>query len=46
MRAGPDWNPAKEWDAETVEEIADALDDFRPPDFMPVDVAAELRARR
>jgi hypothetical protein len=39
---GEHWNPAKEWDAETVEEIADVLDDFRPPDFMPVDVAAEL----
>jgi hypothetical protein len=39
---GQYWNPAKEWDAETVEEIADVLDDFRPPDFMPVDVAAEL----
>ena len=36
------WNPGKEWDAETVEEIADLLDDFRPPDFMPVDLAAEL----
>jgi len=36
------WNPAKEWEAETVEEIADVLDDFRPPDFMPVDLAAEL----
>jgi len=36
------WNPGKEWDAETVEEIADLLDDFRPPDFMPVDLAARL----
>ena len=36
------WNPAKEWDAETLEEIADVLDDFRPPDSMPVDLAAEL----
>jgi len=25
-----------------VEEIADVLDDFRPPDFMPVDLAARL----
>ena len=38
---GQYWNPAKEWDDETVEEIADALDDFRPP-AMPVDVAAQL----
>ena len=36
------WNPAKEWEPETVEEIADVLDDFRPPDFMPVDLAAQL----
>ena len=36
------WNLAKEWADETVEEIADLLDDFRPPDFMPVDVAAQL----
>ena len=39
---GQYWNPAKEWEAETVEEIADVLDDFRPPDFMPVDLADEL----
>jgi len=41
---GQYWNPAKEWDAETVEEIADVLDtfDLRPPDFMPVDLAAQL----
>jgi phage-related protein len=25
---GTSWNPAKEWDAETVDEIADVLDDF------------------
>ena len=25
-----------------MEENADVLDDFRPPDFMPVDVAAQL----
>ena len=25
-----------------MEEIADVLDDFRPPDFMPVDLAAQL----
>jgi len=36
------WNPAKEWEPETIEEIADVLDDFRPPDFMPVDLAAQL----
>jgi len=29
-----------------VEEIADVLDDFRPPDFMPVDVAAQLAPPR
>ena len=40
------WNPAKEWEAETVEEIADVLDDFRPPDFMPVDLAAQLSPPR
>jgi hypothetical protein len=36
--------PAKEWDSETVEEIADVLDaaDLKPQDFMPVDVAAQL----
>src|SRR5688572_13312149 len=39
---GQYWNPAKEWAAETVEEIADVLDDFRPPDVMPVDLAAKL----
>ena len=38
---GQYWNPAKEWEPETVEEIADVLDDFRPPDFMPVDLAAQ-----
>ena len=31
---GQYWNPAKQWEAETIEEIADVLDDFRPPDFM------------
>ena len=38
---GDYWNPAKEWEAETVEEIADVLDaaDLKPPDFMPVAVA-------
>ena len=36
---GDYWNAAKEWEAETVEEIADVLDDFRPPDFMPVDLS-------
>jgi hypothetical protein len=41
---GEYWNPAKEWEAETVEVIADVLDaaDLKPPDFMPVDLAAEL----
>ena len=41
---GEYWNPAKEWDAETVEEIANVLDaaDLKPPDFMPVDLAAQL----
>ena len=39
---GEYWNPAKEWEAETVEEIADVLSDFRPPDFMPVDLAAQI----
>ena len=38
---GQYWNPAKEWDAETVEQIADVLDDLKPPDFMPVDLAAQ-----
>jgi hypothetical protein len=36
---GEYWNPAKEWDADTVEEIADVLSDFKPSDFMPVDLA-------
>lgn len=36
------WNPAKEWEPETLEEIADVLNDFRPPDFMPVDLAAQF----
>ena len=40
------WNPAKEWEPETVEEIADVLDDFRPPDFIPVDLAAQLSPPR
>jgi hypothetical protein len=39
---GQYWNHAKKWDDETVEEIADLLDDLKPPDFMPVDLAAEL----
>ena len=39
---GTSWNPAKEWEPETVEEIAEVLADFRPPDFMPVELAAEL----
>jgi hypothetical protein len=41
---GSYWNPAKEWDAETVEEIADVLDaaGLKPPDFMPVGLAAQL----
>jgi hypothetical protein len=40
---GQYWNPAKEWEAETVEEIADVLADadLKPPDFMPVDLAAQ-----
>jgi hypothetical protein len=38
---GQYWNPAKEWDADTVEEIADVLSDFKPPDFMPVDLAKQ-----
>ena len=38
---GQYWNPAKEWDPDT-----DVLDDFRPPDFMPVDVAAQLSPPR
>jgi hypothetical protein len=36
---GEYWNPAKEWDADTLEEIADVLSDFKPPDFMPVELA-------
>lgn len=41
---GAYWNPAKEWEAETIEEIADVLDaaDLKPPDFMPVDRSAEV----
>jgi len=41
---GECWNPGKEWEAETVEEIADVLDafDLTPPDFMPVDLADQL----
>ena len=41
---GDYWNPAKEWEIETIEEIADVLDafDLKPPDFMPVDLAAQL----
>src|SRR5262245_28841024 len=37
-------NPGKEWEIETVEEIADVLDSFdlKPPDFMPVDLADRL----
>ena len=38
---GEYWNPAKEWDADTVKEIADVLSDFKPPDFMPADVAEQ-----
>ena len=37
---GEYWNPAKEWDADTVEEIADVLSDFKPPDLMPVEERA------
>jgi hypothetical protein len=41
---GQYWNPAKEWESETVEEVADVLDaaDLKPPDFIPVDLAAQL----
>src|SRR5262245_53303714 len=41
---GEYWNPAKEWDSETVEQIADVLDSFdlKPPDFIPVDLANQL----
>jgi hypothetical protein len=41
---GEYWNPAKEWETETVEEIADVLDsaDLKPPDFMPIDLAAQI----
>ena len=41
---GAYWNPAKEWDAETMEQIADVLNgaDLKPPDFMPVDLATQL----
>jgi hypothetical protein len=41
---GEYWNPAKEWDSDTVGGIADVLDaaDLKPPDFMPVDLAAQL----
>jgi hypothetical protein len=41
---GDYWNPAKEWETETVVEIADVLDafDLKPLDFMPVDVAAKI----
>ena len=39
---GQYWNPGKEWEIESVEEIADVFDDLRPPDFMPVDLAAQL----
>jgi hypothetical protein len=38
---GECWIPAKEWDAETLEEIADVLSDFKPPDFMPVGLAEQ-----
>ena len=40
------WNPGKEWEIETVEEIADVLDaaDLKPPDFMPVDLSTILPA--
>jgi hypothetical protein len=37
-----EWNPAKEWEMETLEEIADVLADLKPPDFMPVDLAAQI----
>ena len=35
---GDYWNPAKEWELETVEQIADVLADadLKPPDYMPV----------
>jgi hypothetical protein len=36
---GEYWNPAKEWDADTLDEIADVLADLKPPDFMAVDLA-------
>jgi hypothetical protein len=48
---GDYWNPGKEWEIETVEEIADVLDaaDLKPPDYMPVDKPvgpAEIAAPR
>ena len=35
---GDYWSPGKEWEAETVEQIADILSDadLKPPDYMPV----------
>ena len=51
-----DWNPAKEWEAETIEPIADVLDagDLKPPgrarlgtgDPRPPRLVAWRRARR
>jgi hypothetical protein len=44
---GDYWNPAKEWEADTLEQIGDVLADadLKPPDFMPVDLAAQLARR-
>ena len=35
---GEYWNPAKEWEPEHIEQIAEILEvaDLKPPDFMPV----------
>jgi len=45
---GEYWNPAKEWEVETLEQIADVLDaaDLKPPDFMPVAVREASAAPR
>jgi hypothetical protein len=43
---GQYWNPAKEWDDETVEEIADLLDDLRPRTTCRWSWPQNWRARR